>query len=389
MSAMGVEGDKHDEPTVHGGPHRAVCLFGIEAIRRVQAEGHPLVAGSVGENVTTEGIDWSDLPVGTRIRIGDALLMELASPAMPCNTQRPNFNAGKVNRISIKLHPSDSRMYARVLVEGAVKAGDPIELLAPAEDSDALTHRLLDRFDEAEQEANLRLWHAGRAAGHDVRIFEDGDLAAAATPDLPGPMFNNCIGLRGLPQYLSAVLNHYRSAGVSGWLPTETPPWPDAEPDYTLSIVAADPPLVADADVDGVTIRPIAPDEAALWADLAVRSLGLDLAGDPRPWRGAAPHLLGMRGVVALVAEENGVALGAGSLHTHKRVGLLRSGLVVPEARGRGIQRALIAARARLAVKLGCDVLTAQAPTGSVSLANTQRLGLTEVWLRPVYRFDP
>ncbi len=388
VGTLGVEGDAHNEPTVHGGPHRAVCLFGVEAIARVQAEGHPLGPGSVGENLTTEGIDWSDLPVGTRVRVGDTLLMELASPAMPCDTQRPNFNAGRINRISIKLFPSDSRMYARVLVEGEVKPGDRIELLAPAEDSNALTHRLLDRLDEAEQEANLRLWRAGRAAGHDVRILDDGDLSAAASPDLPGTMFNNCTGLRGLPQFLPMVLDHYRAAGVTGWLPTETPPWPDAAPDFTLAIMVTDPIEVPTASVDGVTIRALRPDEWAEWADICVRALALDAVG-ARPWLDPAEHLLASRGVHVVIAEEGGVAVGVGSLHVHKRAALLRSGMVVPQARDRGVQRALIAARARLAAQLGCDVITSQAPLDGFSERNLAAMGFARVWERPGYRFDP
>jgi len=65
VGRLGLEGDAHHDDTVHGGPHRAVCLFGIEAIERLQAEGHPLGSGSVGENLTTSGIEWSLLPVGT------------------------------------------------------------------------------------------------------------------------------------------------------------------------------------------------------------------------------------------------------------------------------------------------------------------------------------
>jgi len=53
----GVEGDRQLGATVHGGPHRAVSILGIEAIQRVAAEGHPIEPGSTGENLTTEGFD--------------------------------------------------------------------------------------------------------------------------------------------------------------------------------------------------------------------------------------------------------------------------------------------------------------------------------------------
>jgi len=385
---LGVEGDAHHEPTVHGGPHRAVCLFGIEVIRRLQAEGHPLGPGSVGENLTTEGIEWSLLPVGTRARVGESVVLELASPAMPCNTQRPNFKDERFGRMSIVLHPSDSRMYARVLETGEVRPGDPIELLPPAEDSRAETHRLLDRLDACEQESDLRLWRAAVAAGRDVRILDDGELSVAASPELPGPTFNSACGLRQLPNLLPVVLDHFERAGVDGWVPIETEPWPDAEPDFELTITSATPGDVADSEPpEGVVIRRLQPEEWLTWATVMAAASGAD-EDETAALTDPAPHLLATRHVHALVAEEGGTAVGVGTLHTHKRIGLLRAGMVVPHARGRGIQRALIGARARLAEELGCDVVTAQAPPSSASERNLHRMGFSRIWVRPVYRYD-
>ncbi|HLB44511.1 MAG TPA: hypothetical protein VJK49_03930, partial [Candidatus Limnocylindrales bacterium] len=42
VGKWGIVGDGHRDLTVHGGPHMALCLFGIEAIERLQAEGHPI-----------------------------------------------------------------------------------------------------------------------------------------------------------------------------------------------------------------------------------------------------------------------------------------------------------------------------------------------------------
>jgi MOSC domain-containing protein YiiM len=82
----GLDGDAHHHDTVHGGPHRAVCLFAIEAIERVRADGHPGVGpGWVGENLTTEGIELALLPVGARLAIGDEVVLELSGPANPCD----------------------------------------------------------------------------------------------------------------------------------------------------------------------------------------------------------------------------------------------------------------------------------------------------------------
>ena len=76
VGAMGLDGDAHQHRYVHGGPHRAVSLLGIEAIERVQADGHPIEPGAVGETLTTTGIELSGLPIGTRLAIGDTLVLE-------------------------------------------------------------------------------------------------------------------------------------------------------------------------------------------------------------------------------------------------------------------------------------------------------------------------
>src|SRR3990170_8413828 len=92
VTSAGVEGYRQRELTVHGGPHRAVSILGIDAIRRVAAEGHPIAPGTTGENLTIEGIDVSTMPVGTRLGIGDEVVIELSGPADPCRTIRHSFS---------------------------------------------------------------------------------------------------------------------------------------------------------------------------------------------------------------------------------------------------------------------------------------------------------
>src|SRR5258706_7787855 len=78
----GLDGDAHHHDTLHGGPHRAVCLMAIEAIERVRADGHSGVGpGSVGENLTTDGIELSLLEVGARLAIGADVVLEISGPA--------------------------------------------------------------------------------------------------------------------------------------------------------------------------------------------------------------------------------------------------------------------------------------------------------------------
>lgn len=128
----GVEGDRHRNLELHGGPDRAVCLFSLEQIRALQAEGHPIVPGALGENVTLEGIDWAAVVPGSRLELGPRVVLEITRYTSPCLNIRPSFTHGNVSRVSEKQHPGWSRVYARVLVAGRIQAGDPARLVAPA-----------------------------------------------------------------------------------------------------------------------------------------------------------------------------------------------------------------------------------------------------------------
>jgi MOSC domain-containing protein YiiM len=129
VTPLGLEGDAHRNHEHHGGPERAVCLFAMEAILDLQAEGHPLVPGALGENVTIEGLDWSAVQPGTRLRLGDEVLLEITRYTTPCLNIRPAFRDGDYSRVSQKRHPGRSRVYARVVATGTVRRGDPARLV--------------------------------------------------------------------------------------------------------------------------------------------------------------------------------------------------------------------------------------------------------------------
>jgi MOSC domain-containing protein YiiM len=132
ITAEGVEGDRQAHPGIHGGPDRAVCLFSMERIRDLQAEGHAIVPGAVGENVTVEGIDWDAVQPNSRLLLGDEVAVEVTRYTSPCVNIRASFVDGEFARISQKAHAGWSRVYARVLTPGTVRAGDPVRLLPPA-----------------------------------------------------------------------------------------------------------------------------------------------------------------------------------------------------------------------------------------------------------------
>jgi MOSC domain-containing protein YiiM len=130
VGALGLDADGHESPG-HGGPVAAVCLYSVEAIARVAADGHEAFPGAFGENLTLEGIDWGALGSGDRLEIGDdGLELELTQTAAPCAKQARWFVDGAIERISVKRYPQDARWYARVLVEGRVEPGDEVRVTA-------------------------------------------------------------------------------------------------------------------------------------------------------------------------------------------------------------------------------------------------------------------
>jgi len=130
VSRLGLVGDAHNDTEGHGGPERAVCIYALELIGLLQREGHPIDVGTAGENLTVEGISWHLLVPGARIRCGDEVELEVASFTSPCKTIKGSFIDGHFKRISQKVHPGWSRVYARVLAEGKIRNGDRIQVIS-------------------------------------------------------------------------------------------------------------------------------------------------------------------------------------------------------------------------------------------------------------------
>jgi MOSC domain-containing protein YiiM len=129
VSRSGLLGDDQNDKTHHGGPERAVCVYSMDRIQALQQEGHPIDAGTAGENVTLKGIDWDLVVPGMRIKLGGEVLLEVTSFTSPCKTIRESFIDGRFVRISQKLHPGWSRVYARVVTEGEIRFGDHVEVI--------------------------------------------------------------------------------------------------------------------------------------------------------------------------------------------------------------------------------------------------------------------
>jgi MOSC domain-containing protein YiiM len=121
----GVVGDVQNDRKHHGRPFQALCLWSVEVIEKLQAEGHPIQPGFAGENITITGLDWSSLPFGTMLRIGE-VDAEIAAHAIPCAKNAAWFADRNYNRIHHDEHPGDSRLYAWVRGPGRIAVGDTV-----------------------------------------------------------------------------------------------------------------------------------------------------------------------------------------------------------------------------------------------------------------------
>ncbi len=114
----GLEGDAHA-----GNWHRQVSLLSSESIDQANLQGLNVGFGDFAENIATVGVDWKTLPIGTRVRLGAQVLLEITQIGKECH-----------NRCAIYYKAGDCIMpregvFARVLEEGRIRCGDPIEIL--------------------------------------------------------------------------------------------------------------------------------------------------------------------------------------------------------------------------------------------------------------------
>lgn len=129
ISEQGIRGDQHRDLVHHGGPERALCLYPLEHIQALQAEGHPVFPGAMGENVTISGIDWEKIVPGARVKLGDSVVLQVTDYTTPCNHLKPFFLREEISRVGQKTRPGWSRVYARVLQGGSITVGDRVEIL--------------------------------------------------------------------------------------------------------------------------------------------------------------------------------------------------------------------------------------------------------------------
>lgn len=153
LAGLGVEGDAHMGKTVKHRSRvaqdptqpnlRQVHLIHAELHDELNAAGFSVVAGDMGENVTTRGVDLLGLPTGTRLHLGETAVVEITGLRNPCR-QLDAFQKGLLAAVLDK--DADGKLIRKagimgvVLTGGEIGIGDAIEVELPPE-----PHRPLER----------------------------------------------------------------------------------------------------------------------------------------------------------------------------------------------------------------------------------------------------
>jgi len=126
---LNLDGDKQADLTVHGGEDKAVYAYPMEHYEYWQHElpNTALPWGMFGENFTTQGLIEDYVNIGDRFHIGSAEMVA-TQPRMPCYKLGVRF--GRMDIVRRFLASGRPGIYFKVLREGAVEAGDSIELLS-------------------------------------------------------------------------------------------------------------------------------------------------------------------------------------------------------------------------------------------------------------------
>jgi MOSC domain-containing protein YiiM len=127
VRATNVDGDEQGNPEVHGGVDQALYAYAAEDYEWWGGElGRALGPGTFGDNLTVRGIDVSGAVVGERWRAGGTLL-EVTAPRTPCFKLGIRMGSQAFpRRFAAARRPG---AYLRVLAEGELGAGDPVEVV--------------------------------------------------------------------------------------------------------------------------------------------------------------------------------------------------------------------------------------------------------------------
>ncbi|MBI4651426.1 MOSC domain-containing protein [Candidatus Desantisbacteria bacterium] len=117
LKEFGIESDAHA-----GFKHRQISLLAIESINKMNDDKEKFKPGDFAENITTEGISLNVLPLGTKIKIGNDVILEVTQIGKECHTRCDIFN-----KVGTCIMPTEG-IFTRVISGGDIKENDPINI---------------------------------------------------------------------------------------------------------------------------------------------------------------------------------------------------------------------------------------------------------------------
>ena len=113
----GIVGDAHA-----GNWHRQISLLAGESVDKMREKIPALKNGAFAENIVTRGLTLYELPVGTKLRVGPALV-EVTQIGKECHS------ACAIKKVTGDCVMPREGIFAKVLEEGVIRAGDPVEVI--------------------------------------------------------------------------------------------------------------------------------------------------------------------------------------------------------------------------------------------------------------------
>ena len=115
---FGIIGDAHA-----GNWHRQVSLLAVESINRMVAKGAKVSPGDFAENITTEGIELLELSVGSKLKLGESVELEITQFGKKCHSGCEIFE-----QVGDCIMPREG-VFAKVIKAGQINVGDIIEVI--------------------------------------------------------------------------------------------------------------------------------------------------------------------------------------------------------------------------------------------------------------------
>ena len=252
----GLEGDAHA-----GHWHRQVSLLSSEKIDAFREKGAKVVYGDFGENLIVDGFDFRTLPVGTRFRIGEAIL-EMSQIGKECHSHCAIYQT-----MGDCIMPREG-VFAVVKKAGCIRVGDSVECLGLDPDR-PLTAAVITLSDkgfrgEREDQSGPAIVEILKENGYEV-------LETILLPDHQAEIEKELIRLSDQRQ-----VNLIVTTGGTGFAPT------DVTPEATMNVATRNAPGIAEAIRAGsmaITRRAMLSREASV---IRNQTLIINLPGSPK-----------------------------------------------------------------------------------------------------------